>query len=119
MQNRPRCRLPRQPNCSPQCILASQGDLRNPLVGRAARQNLRLRRVWLNHDVELGKSGSHCRGRHNTWGLCPQTPLTPGIAAGTKALDLDKIVPMRVNYAATAHRLDALLPLLKQWTEQP
>jgi len=35
----------------------------------------------------------------------------------TEALDLDTIVPVCVNYAATTQRLDALMPLLKEWTE--
>ncbi len=50
---------------------------------------------------------------------CAQAPLTPGIAADTEALDLDTIVPMRVDYARAAQRLDALMPLLKEWAEAP
>jgi iron(III) transport system substrate-binding protein len=50
---------------------------------------------------------------------CAQAPLTPGITADVRALDLNAIVPMRVDYGAIAQRLDALMPLLKKWSEEP
>lgn len=50
---------------------------------------------------------------------CGQAPLTPGTAAGGAALNLDQIVPMKVDYAATARRLEALMPALKEWLERP
>ncbi len=49
--------------------------------------------------------------------LCGQAPLAPGIASGAAALDLDRVVPMRVDYAAAARRLDTLMPMLKKWAE--
>jgi iron(III) transport system substrate-binding protein len=49
---------------------------------------------------------------------CAQAPLTPGIVVPPGILGIDKIVPMRVNYATAAATLERILPWLKEWVEQ-
>ena len=40
------------------------------------------------------------------------------IAVGDHVLKLDGIVPMNIDYAATADRLERIMPLLKKWVDQ-
>ncbi len=50
---------------------------------------------------------------------CAQTPLSPGVEAQSGVLSVASVVPMNVNYARVAERLDAILPELKRWVEDP
>lgn len=50
---------------------------------------------------------------------CAQAPLSPGVEAPSGVLSMASVVPMRVDYAKVAKRLDAILPELKRWVEDP
>lgn len=49
---------------------------------------------------------------------CAQAPLKPGVAAPPGVLSLDRIVPMKTDYAHAAEHLERLLPMLKEWAEK-
>jgi iron(III) transport system substrate-binding protein len=46
---------------------------------------------------------------------CAQAPLRPGVAAPANVITLDGIVPMKVDYADAAQRLESIMPMLKEW----
>lgn len=50
---------------------------------------------------------------------CAQAPLSPGVKPGPGVISLEAIVPMRVDYAATANRLDSIMSELKTWVDSP
>ena len=49
---------------------------------------------------------------------CAQAPLRPGVRVPDKVVSLDGIVPMKVDYAACADRLERIMPLLKEWVDR-
>ncbi|MBK8915097.1 MAG: extracellular solute-binding protein [Phycisphaerales bacterium] len=49
---------------------------------------------------------------------CAQAPLMPGVTAPSGVLSLDRIVPMKTDYARAADHLERLLPMLKEWAEK-
>jgi len=49
---------------------------------------------------------------------CAQAPLRPAVDVSAKVVTLDGIVPMKVDYAACAERLDRIMPMLKAWAGQ-
>lgn len=49
---------------------------------------------------------------------CAQAPLKPGVTAPSGVLSLDRIVPMKTDYARAAEHLERLLPMLKEWAEK-
>lgn len=48
---------------------------------------------------------------------CAQAPLSPGMTVPEGVVSLDDVVPMDVDYAATATRLEEIMPYLKEWAE--
>ncbi|NUM55147.1 MAG: extracellular solute-binding protein [Candidatus Hydrogenedentes bacterium] len=50
---------------------------------------------------------------------CAQAPLSAGVKATPGVITLDGVAPMRVDYAAVAARLDAIMPELKAWADSP
>lgn len=48
---------------------------------------------------------------------CAQAPLLPGVTVPAGVINLDTIIPMAVDYAACADRLERIMPLLKKWSE--
>lgn len=49
---------------------------------------------------------------------CAQAPLRPGIAVSDNVISLDAIVAMNVDYAASAQRLELIMPALKEWVDR-
>ena len=49
---------------------------------------------------------------------CAQAPLKSGLDLPSKVIRLDDVVPMSIDYAAVAERLEALMPALKEWLDQ-
>lgn len=49
---------------------------------------------------------------------CAQAPLRPGVAVPDKIVKLDGIVPINLDYAAAANRLERIMPALKEWGNQ-
>lgn len=50
---------------------------------------------------------------------CAQAPLSPDVTAAPGIVSLEGVVSMRVDYAAVAARLDAIMPELKVWADTP
>ncbi len=48
---------------------------------------------------------------------CAQMPLIKGTPVPANVPSLDAIIPMKINYDATALKLIAIQPLLKEWVE--
>ena len=48
---------------------------------------------------------------------CAQMPLHKGVTIPTGVPKLDKIVPMKIDYNKTAHRLEEIQTYLKDWLE--
>lgn len=49
---------------------------------------------------------------------CAQAPLTSGVTVPRGVVSLDRIVPMRVDYGASAEQFERLMPALKEWVER-
>ena len=49
---------------------------------------------------------------------CAQAPLKSGLDLPSKVIRLDDVVPMSIDYAAVAERLEALMPALKEWLDR-
>lgn len=50
---------------------------------------------------------------------CGQAPLSAGVVAPAGVVELASVTPMKVDYANTAKRLEAIMPRLKEWVETP
>ena len=48
---------------------------------------------------------------------CAQMPLHKGVETPDGIPSLDNIVPMKIDYAATAHKLEEIQNYLKEWAE--
>jgi iron(III) transport system substrate-binding protein len=49
---------------------------------------------------------------------CAQAPLRPGVDVPANVLKLDKVVPMKTDYAAAAEHLERIMPILKEWVDE-
>lgn len=49
---------------------------------------------------------------------CAQAPLRAGVDVPAHVLKLDKVVPMKTNYAAAAEHLERIMPMLKEWVDR-